>query len=118
MNGVATRTRGSGRQAVTGTPNTAERERPTTEPPRRPTLELNERLWLEGYLERRANEPGGLLRRLVVYGSKARGGAGPTSDVDALVLVEGAADAVRNARNLICGDNDPDDVDHNVVVRL
>ena len=54
----------------------------------------------------------------MVYGSKARGDAGPTSDVDVLVLVVGATDAVRNARNLIYGDDDPDDVDHNVVVRL
>ena len=102
---------------MTGTPDTGERGRPTTEPARRPTLEPNERRWLESYLERLKKAPGGLLERVVVYGSKARGDAGPTSDVDVLVLVGGAPDAVRNAWRLACGDDDPDGVDHNVVVR-
>ena len=102
---------------MSGTRNAAERERPTTEPPHRPTLEPDERLWLESYLERLKTTSGGLLKRFVVYGSKARGDAGPPSDVDILVLVGGTPDAVRKARNLIYGDDDPDGVDHNVVVR-
>ena len=101
---------------MTGTPDTA--KRPTTEPPRRPTLEPKERLWLERYLERLKKAPGGLLKRLVVYGSKARDDAGPTSDVDVLVLVGDTPDAVGNAGELIYGDDDPVGVDHNVVVRL
>ena len=101
---------------MTGTPDTAERGHATAEPRGRPTLEPDERLWLENYLERLKKAPGGLLKRLVVYGSKARGDAGPTSDVDVLVLVGDAPDAVRSARDLIYGDDDPDGVDHNVVV--
>jgi len=102
---------------VTGTPGTAERGHALAEPPDRPRLEPDESLWLENYLERLKKAPGGLLKRLVVYGSKARGDAGPTSDVDVLVLVGDAPDAVRRARDLIDGDDDPGGVDHNVVVR-
>ena len=102
---------------MTGTPDTAERAHATAEPRGRPTLEPDERLWLENYLERLKRAPGGLLKRLLVYGSKARGDAGPTSDVDVLVLVGEVSDAVRNARHLIYGDDDPDEVDHNVVVQ-
>ena len=102
---------------MTGKPGTAERGHARPEPRGRPTLEPDERLWLENYLERLKKAPGGLLKRLVVYGSKARGDAGPTSDVDMLVLVGDVPDAVRNARDLIYDDDDPDDVDHNVVVR-
>ena len=101
---------------MTGTPDTAARGHPMAEPCGRPMLEPDERVWLENYLERLKKAPGGLLKRLVVYGSKARGDAGPTSDVDVLVLVGDAPDAVRSARDLIYGDDDPDGVDHNVVV--
>ena len=102
---------------MTGTPGTAERGYAAEEPRDRPTLEPDERLWLENYLERLKTAPGGLLKRLVVYGSKARGDAGSTSDVDVLVLVGDAPDGVRSARALIYGDDDPDGVDHSVVVR-
>ena len=71
---------------MTGTPDTAERGRAMTGPRGRPTLKPHESLWLESYLERLRTAPGGLLKRLVVYGSKARGDAGPASDVDVLVL--------------------------------
>lgn len=101
---------------MTGTTDTAERGHATAESCVRPTLQPAERLWLENYLERLKKAPGGLLKRLVVYGSKARGDAGPTSDVDVLVLVGDVPDAVRSARDLIYGDDDPDGVDHNVVV--
>ena len=101
---------------MTGTPGAAKRGHATAEPRSRPPLEPAERLWLENYLERLKKAPGGLLKRLVVYGSKARGDAGPTSDVDVLVLVGDAPDAVRSAQDLVNGDDDPDGVDHNVVV--
>ena len=68
-----------GSRAVTGAPETPVRGRPTAEPRRLPALEPDERLWLENYLERLKEAPGGLLKRLVVYGSKARGDAGPTA---------------------------------------
>ena len=48
----------------------------------------------------------------MVFGSKARGDAGPESDVDVLVLVADAPDAVDDARKLNYGDDDPDSVDH------
>ena len=102
---------------MTGRPGVAGRGRAAAEPRGLPALETDERLWLESYLERLKQAPGGLLERLVVYGSKARGDAGPASDVDVLVLVGEAPDAVRRARDLIYGDDDPDGVDHNVVVR-
>ena len=102
---------------MSGTPDTDDRDRPTAAAPAPPTLEPDERRWLESYLERLKKAPGGLLERLVVYGSKARGDAGPTSDVDVLVLVGDAPDAVGNARKLLYAGDDPDGVDHNVVVR-
>ena len=102
---------------MSGTPDTENRDRPTAAAPVPPTLEPDERLWLGSYLERLKKAPGGLLERLVVYGSKARGDAGPMSDIDVLVLVGDAPDAVGNARKLIYGGDDPDGVDHNVVVR-
>ena len=103
---------------MTGTHDTGNRNRPTATVPDRPTLEPDERLWLEGYLERLRNAPGGLLKRLMVYGSKARGDAGPESDVDVLVLVGDVPEAVRNAEKLIDGGgDDPDDVNHQVVVK-
>ena len=102
---------------MTGTPDTGNRNRPTAVAPDSPTLEPNERVWLENYLERLKNAPAGLLKRLVVYGSKARGDAGPESDVDVLVLVKDAPDATEHARELIHHGDDPGDVDHEVVVR-
>ena len=102
---------------MTGTPDTGNRSGPTAIVPDRPTLEPNERLWLEGYLERLRKAPGELLKRLVVYGSKARGDAGPDSDVDVLVLVGDVPEAVEEARRLIYAGDDPGDVDHEVVVR-
>ena len=99
------------------TPDTENRDRPPVATPALPTLEPNERLWLESYLDRLKKAPGRLLKRLVVYGSKARGEAGPGSDVDVLVLVGDAPDTAGKARELIYGGDNPDGVDHNVVVR-
>ena len=103
---------------MTDRPDTRERERPTTEPPSRPTLELNERLWLESYLGRLKRAPARLLKRLLVYGSKARGDARPTSDVDVLVLVGDAPNGVRSAQDLIDPNYEAEAIDHSVVVRL
>ena len=83
-----------------------------------PTLEPDEKRWLEAYVNRLRNEPGALLKRVVLYGSKARGDAGPESDVDVLVLVESTQGAVRKAEELVWHDDDPYDVDHSVLVRL
>ncbi len=74
----------TGRRAVTGTPDPENRDRSAVTAPGHPTLEPDERLWLESYVERLKKAPGGPLKRLVVYGSKTRGDAGPTSDIDVL----------------------------------
>ena len=100
---------------MTGAPAPAGRGCAAAEPRGLPALEPDEALWLKDYLDRLKKMPGGLLKRLVVYGSKARGDAGPASDVDVLVLV--GDDAVLTARGLSYTADDPDTVDHSVVVR-
>jgi predicted nucleotidyltransferase len=81
-------------------------------------LEPHERRWLDGYVERLANAPSGILKRVVVYGSKARGDAGPQSDVDLLVVVNDVPGAVRTAKDLAhTGDATDLTVDHNIVVQ-
>lgn len=102
---------------MTVAPAPAGRGRAAAEPRVPPALEPDEALWLERYLDRLKKAPGGLLKRLVVYGSKARGDAGPESDVDVLVLVGDTPNAVPTARGLSYDDDDPDTVDHGVVVR-
>ena len=101
---------------MSGAPGTADRGRAAAEPRGLPVLEPDEALWLEGYLDRLKQVPGTFLKQLVVYGSKARGDAGPASDVDVLVVVGDAPDAV-TAERLIYGGDDPGTVDHEVVVR-
>ena len=102
---------------MTGAPSTGGRGRAAAEPRGLPALEPDEALWLERYLDRLKRTPGVFLKRLVVYGSKARGDAGPASDVDVLVLVGDAPDGVRTAERLSYGGDDPGTVDHEVVVR-
>ena len=100
-----------------GAPGAVDRGRAAAEPRALPALEPDERLWLEGYLDRLKQALGTFLKRLVVYGSKARGDAGPESDVDVLVVVGDDPDAVLTAERLIYGGDDPGTVDHEVVVR-
>ena len=109
---------------MTGAADRPDRRAPATAPhrepaPRRePALAGDERRWLEGYVERLRTTPAALVERVVVYGSKARGDAGPESDVDVLVLVRDAPGAVETARKLVYGDvNESYGVDHSVVVR-
>lgn len=102
---------------MSGTPSAAGRGCASAGPRGLPVLDPDEALWLERYLDRLKKAPGGLLKRLVVYGSKARGDAGPESDVDVLVLVGDAPDAVPTARGLSYDYDDPDTVDYSVVVR-
>ena len=102
---------------MTGARATAGRGCAAAEPRGLPALVPDEALWLERYLDRLKQAPGDLLKRLVVYGSKARGDAGPASDVDVLVLVGDAPDAVLTAERLSYAGDDPDTVDHSVVVR-
>ena len=81
-----------------------------------PMLEPHEKVWLDNYLDRLTKAPANLLKRLVVYGSKARGDAGPASDIDVLVLVGDAPDAAREAQGLAYSRDDPDSVNHSVEV--
>ena len=83
---------------------------------RLPALNASEQEWLTNYLNRLKDAPGRPLRRLVVYGSKARGNAGPKSDLDVLVLVDDAPDAVHRTSRLSHENSDPDGVEHSVVV--
>ena len=109
--------RRTGGRAVIGAPGAADRGRAAAEPRGLPALDPDEALWLERYLERLKQAPGAFLKRLVVYGSKARGDAGPQSDVDVLVLVGDVPDAVLTAERLSYAGDDPGTVDHSVVVR-
>ena len=101
---------------MSGASGAADRGRAAAEPRGLPALEPDEALWLEGYLDRLKQVHGTFLKRLVVYGSKARGDAGPASDVDVLVVVGDDPDAVLTAERLIYGGDDPGTVDHEVVV--
>ena len=85
---------------MTGRPDTGDRDDGWAGAKSEPTFERDERLWLEGYLERLRNTPGGLLDRLVVYGWKARDDAGPANEVDVLVLVGGPRTPYGTRRSL------------------
>ena len=103
---------------MTGAADRPDRRPPATAARREPALDNDERRWLEGYVERLRTTPAALVERVVVYGSKARGDAGPESDVDVLVLVRDGPGAVETARKLVYGDiNESYGVDHSVVVR-
>ncbi len=72
---------------------------------RLPGLTANERHWLDSYVRRLKQSLGPELKRVVVYGSKARGDAGPESDLDILVLVESGTNdgkTPRDAENAAC----------------
>lgn len=65
------------------------------------TLHAEERAWLDGYRDALKREHADSVRRLVVYGSKARGDAHDESDVDLLLIVrDEAADLMRPLRRL------------------
>ena len=103
---------------MTGAADRPDRRPPATAPRREPALDDNEKRWLEGYVERLRTTPGALVERVVVYGSKARGDAGPESDVDVLVLVRDGPGAVETAGNLVYRDVDNSyGVNHSIVVR-
>ena len=62
-------------------------------------LTRNERRWLESYIGRLKESLGTQLKRIVVYGSKARGDAGPESDLDVLVIVQNDPNGAKTARD-------------------
>ena len=54
-------------------------------------LSKNEKVWLDKYRCELKRRFPGLVERLLVYGSKARGDAGPDSDLDLLLIVKDQA---------------------------
>jgi uncharacterized protein len=54
-------------------------------------LKRSERAWLKAYREELRAMHADLLEQMIVYGSKARGDAGPESDVDVLLILKNKA---------------------------
>ncbi len=65
------------------------------------TLTPEERAWLDAYRREVADRFPGLIEEILVFGSKARGDAGPESDLDVLVIVrEGDRNTKRGIRHI------------------
>ena len=56
------------------------------------TLHPEERIWLDEYRRALAEQQPGVVARLLVYGSKARGNAHEDSDIDVLLVVKNEAE--------------------------
>ena len=56
-------------------------------------LKRSERAWLKAYREELASKYAEWVEEMIVYGSKARGDAGPESDLDILLIVKNKAKA-------------------------
>ena len=56
-------------------------------------LKRSERAWLKAYREELASKYAEWVEEMIVYGSKARGDAGPESDLDVLLIVKNKAKA-------------------------
>jgi predicted nucleotidyltransferase len=54
-------------------------------------LTRDERIWLREYCKALGEQHPGAVRQLLIYGSKARGDAGPDSDLDVLLIVSNHA---------------------------
>lgn len=54
---------------------------------KKPKLTRDERTWLREYCKALDEQHPGAVRRLLIYGSKARGDAGPDSDLDVLLVI-------------------------------
>lgn len=61
------------------------------------TLHPEEQAWLDKYREALKREHADSVRRLVVYGSKARGDSHDESDVDLLLIVHDTASDMKKA---------------------
>lgn len=58
---------------------------------KKPKLTRDEGTWLHEYCKALAEQYPGAVQRLLIYGSKARGNAGPESDLDVLLVVSNRA---------------------------
>ncbi|MFQ5792036.1 MAG: nucleotidyltransferase domain-containing protein, partial [Acidobacteriota bacterium] len=54
-------------------------------------LTLEEQAWLDAYRQALAEQFPDLVEEIVIFGSKARGEAGPDSDLDVLLIVRNDA---------------------------
>jgi predicted nucleotidyltransferase len=64
-------------------------------------LTSDEQVWLDAYRRVLKEQHPGVVTRMVIYGSKARGDAHPDSDLDVLLIVKnGAAHLKRPLRRL------------------
>lgn len=65
------------------------------------TLTPDEQRWLDAYCQALKERYPGVLDRMVIYGSKARGDAHPDSDLDVLLIVKNeACDLKRQLRRI------------------
>jgi predicted nucleotidyltransferase len=66
---------------------------------RKRTLQLteSEQEWLDAFRAALAAEYPGVVEKILIYGSKARGDAGPDSDLDVLLIVKDHAAAQKRA---------------------
>ena len=62
-----------------------------------PHLTRAELAWLKAYCKALAEQYPGVVERMLLYGSKASGDAGPESDVDILLIIRNA-DATKKKR--------------------
>ncbi|MSQ70987.1 MAG: nucleotidyltransferase domain-containing protein [Betaproteobacteria bacterium] len=58
---------------------------------KQPKLTRDERTWLREYCKALGEQYPGAVLRLLIYGSNARGDAGPESDLDVLLIVNDKA---------------------------
>ena len=62
---------------------------------RKMQLTASEQQWLDGYRQALRDQFADAVEQVLIYGSKARGDAGPDSDVDVLLIVRDEADAMK-----------------------
>lgn len=60
-------------------------------------LEASEQAWLDEYRHEIKVRHPGMVLRMLIYGSKARGNAGSDSDLDVLLVVKNEADRLRRS---------------------
>ena len=60
-------------------------------------LSADEQTWLDKYRQALKERHAGVVVRMVIYGSKARGDAHPDSDPDVLIIVKNDSGALKRA---------------------